>query len=63
MQLTKCSILETFHKHGKPVSIADMLSRSFIKTELQTSQINIELLLPLTDFANLQSNANNLRFT
>ena len=35
MQLTKFSKLKSIHTPGKIISVADMLSRSFTKTELQ----------------------------
>ena len=51
LQLTKFSILKIFHTQGKKFSVADMLSRSFTKTELQLNQLKHKQLPPKTDFA------------
>ena len=39
MQLTKFSKLKIFHTPRKTLSVADILSRSFTKTELQLNQL------------------------
>ena len=39
MQITKFSKLKIYHTPGKNLSVADMLSRSFTKTELQFNQL------------------------
>ena len=41
MQLTKISTLKIIHTPGKNISVADLLSRSFTKEELQTINSNI----------------------
>ena len=46
MQLTKFSKLNIFHTPGKNLSVADMLSRSFTKAELQHNQLKHKQLLP-----------------
>ena len=46
MQLTKFSKLKTFHTPGKNLSVADMLSRSFTKAELQLNQLKHKQLPP-----------------
>ena len=55
MQLTKVSKLKIIHTPGKNLSVADMLSRSFTKTELQLNQLKHKLP-PQIDFALLQDN-------
>ena len=40
MQLIKFSKLKTIHTPGKNLSVADMLSRSFTKAQLQINQLN-----------------------
>ena len=52
MQLTKLKII---HTPGKNLSVADMLSRSFTKAELQLNQLKHKQLPPQIDFALLQS--------
>ena len=54
MQLTKFSKLKIIHTPGKNLSVADMLSRSFTKTELQLNQLKHKQLPPQIDFALLQ---------
>ena len=39
MQLTKLSNIKIIHTPGKNLSVADMLSRSFTKTELQLNRL------------------------
>ena len=51
MQLTKFSKLKTIHTPGKNLSVADMLSRSFTKAELQLNQLKHKQLTPQIDFA------------
>ena len=55
MQLTKFSKLKIIHTPGKNLSVADMLSRSFTKAELQINQLKHKQLPPQTDFALLQN--------
>ena len=57
MQLTKFSKLKVIHTPGKNISVADMLSRSFTKAELQLNQLKHKQLPPQIDFALLQNNA------
>ena len=54
IQLTKFSKLKTIHTPGKNLSVADMLSRSFTKTELQLNQLKHKQLPSQIDFAILQ---------
>ena len=56
MQLTKFSKLKIIHTPGKNLSVADMLSRSFTKAELQLNQIKHKHLPPQISFALLQDN-------
>ena len=56
MQLTKFSKLKIIHTPGKNLSVADMLSRSFTKAELQLNQLKHKQLPPQNDFAILQDN-------
>ena len=56
MQLTKFSKLKIIHTPGKNLSVADMLSRSFTKAELQLNQLKHKHLPPQIDFAFLQDN-------
>ena len=56
MQLTKFSKLKIIHTPGKYLSVADMLSRSFTKAELQLNQLKHKQLPPQIDFALLQDN-------
>ena len=55
MQLTKFSKLKIIHTPGKNLSVADMLSRSFTKTELQLNQLKHKQLPPQIDFALFQN--------
>ena len=55
MQLTKFSKLKIIHTPGKNLSVADMLSRSFTKAELQINQLKHKQLPPQIDFALLQN--------
>ena len=54
MQLTKFSKLKINHTPGKNLSVADMLSCFFTKTELQLNQLKDKQLPPQIDFALLQ---------
>ena len=56
MQLTKFSKLKIIHTPGKNLSVADMLSRSFTKAELQLNQLKHKHFPPQIDFALLQDN-------
>ena len=56
MQLTKFSKLKIFHTPGKNLSVADMLSRSFTKAELQLNQLKHKQLPPQIDLAFVQDN-------
>ena len=56
MQLTKFSKLKIIHTPGKNLSVADMLSRSFTKAELQLNKLKHKQLPPQIDFALLQDN-------
>ena len=55
MQLTKFSKLKIIHTPGKNLSVADMLSCSFTKAELQLNQLKHKQLPPQNDFALLQN--------
>ena len=55
MQLTKFSKLEIIHTPGKNFSVADMLSRSFTKAELQLNQLKHKQLPSQIDFAIFQN--------
>ena len=55
MQLTKIFKIRIIHTPGKNLSVADMLSRSFTKAELQLNQLKHKQLPPLIDFALLQN--------
>ena len=55
MQLTKFSKLKKIHTPGKYLSVADMVSRSFTKAELQLNQLKHKQLPPQFDFALLQN--------
>ena len=56
IQLTKFSKLKIIHTPGKNLSVADMLSRSFTKAELQLNQLKHKQLPPQIDFALLRDN-------
>ena len=55
MQLTKYSKLKMFHTPGKKISVANKLSRSFTRIELQINQLKHKHLPPQIDFAVLQN--------
>ena len=55
MQLTKFSKLKIIHTPGKNLFVADKLSRSFRKAELQLNQLKHKKLPPQIDFALLQN--------
>ena len=55
MQLPKFSELKIIHTPGKNLSVADMLSRSFTKAELQLNQRKHKQLPTQIDFALLQN--------
>ena len=55
MQLTKVCKLKIIHTPGKNLYVADMLSRSFTKAELQINQLKLKQLPPEIDFAILQN--------
>ena len=57
MQLTKISKLKIIHTPGKNLSVADMLSRCFIKAELQINQLKRQQFPQQIEFAVLQNNA------
>ena len=56
MQLTKFPKIKIIHIPGKNLSVADMLSRSFKKAELQLNQLKHKQLPPQIDFPILQNN-------
>ena len=56
MQLTKFSKLKIIHTPGKNLSVADILSRSFTKAELQLNQLKHKQHPPQIDFALVQDN-------
>ena len=56
MQLTKFSKLKIIHTPGKNLSVADLLSRSFTKEELQINQLKHKHLPPHIGFTILQNN-------
>ena len=56
MQLTKFSKLNIIHTPGKHLSVADLLSRSFTKEELQINQLKHKHLPRQIDFTILQNN-------
>ena len=55
MQLAKLSKLKIFHTSGKNLSVADKLSRSFTKAELQLNQLKHKQLPPQIDFPLFQN--------
>ena len=55
MQLTKYSKLKIIHTPGKNLSVADMLSRSTTKAELQLNHFKHKQLPPQIDFTLLQN--------
>ena len=54
MQITKFSKLKILHTPGKNLSVAEILSRSFTKTELQLNQLKHKQQPPQFDSAILQ---------
>ena len=56
MQLTKVSKPKIIHTPRKNLSVADLLSRSFTKEELQINQLKQKYLPPHIDFTILQNN-------
>ena len=56
MQFTKFSKLKIIHTLGKNLSVADLLSRSFTKEELQINQLKYKHLPPHIAFTILQNN-------
>ena len=56
MQLTKISKPKIIHTPGKSLSVADLLSRSLTKEELQINQLKHKHLPPQIDFTILQNN-------
>ena len=56
MQLTKFSKFKFINTPGKNFSVADLLSRSFTKEELQINQLKHKHLPPHIDFTILQNN-------
>ena len=56
MQLTNFSKLKIIHTPGKNLSVADLLSRSFTKEEIQINQLKHKHLRPHIDFTILQNN-------
>ena len=57
MQLTKFSKLKIIHTPGKNLSVADTLSRSFTKTELQLNQLKYKQLPPQIHFFTIQNSS------
>ena len=55
VQLTRFSKHKIIHTPGKNLSVADILSRSFPKDELQLNQLKHKQLSPQIDFALLQN--------
>ena len=55
MQFTKFSNFKIIHTPGKNFSVADMLSRSFTKAELQLNQLKHKQFPPQIDSALLQN--------
>ena len=51
MQLTKISKLKNIHTPGKNLTVADMLSRTFTKEQLQVHQLRHKQLPPQIDFS------------
>ena len=56
MQLTKFSKLKIFHTPGKNLTVADMLSRTFTKEQLQVHQLRHKQLPPQIEFSILKDN-------
>ena len=56
MQLTKLSKLTIIHTPGKNSTVADMLSRTFTKEQLQVHQLRHKQLAPQIDFSIMKNN-------
>ena len=56
MQLTKFSKLKIIHTPGKDLTVADMLSRTFTKEQLQVHQLRHKQLPPQIDFSIMKDN-------
>ena len=56
MQLTKFSRLKIIHTSGKNLTVADMLSRTFTKKQLQAHQLRHKQLPPQIDFSIMKDN-------
>ena len=56
MQLTKFSNLKTIHTPGKNLTVADMLSRTFTKEQIQIHQLKHKQLPPQFDFSIMKDN-------
>ena len=56
MQLTNFSKLKIIHTPGKNLTVADMLSRTFTKEQLQTHQLRHKQLPPQMDFSIMKDN-------
>ena len=56
MQLTKFSKLKIIHTPGKNLTVADMLSRTFTKEQLQIHQLRHKQLTPQIDFSIMKDN-------
>ena len=56
MQLTKFSKLKIIHTPGKNLTVADMLSRTFTKEQLQIHQLRHKQLPPPIDFSIMKDN-------
>ena len=56
MQLTKFSKLKKIHTPGKNLTVADMLSRTFTKEQLQIHQVRHKQLPPQIDFSIMKDN-------
>ena len=56
MQLSKVSKLKIVHNPGKNLTVADMLSRTFTKEQLQKHQIRHKQLPPQIDFSIMNDN-------
>ena len=56
MQLTQFSKLKDIHNPGKNLTVADMLSRTFTKEQLQVHQLRHKQLPPQIDFSIMKDN-------
>ena len=56
MQLIKFSRLKIIHTPGKNLTVADMLSRTFTKEQLQVHQLRHKQLPPQIDFSIMKDN-------